>query len=41
MALASAASDKPLRPEAVDLNTFRARKLDRADGGIREYRRAA
>jgi hypothetical protein len=41
MALASAAPDKPLPPEVVDLEAFRARKLDRAGGVVREYRRAA
>jgi len=41
MALASAAPDKPLPPEVVDRDAFRARKLDRAGGVVREYRRAA
>jgi putative transposase len=40
MALAGAAPDKPLPPEVVDLDAFRARKHDRAGGVIREYRRA-
>lgn len=41
MALDNAAPDKPLPPEATDLDAFRARKHDRAGGVIREYRRAA
>jgi putative transposase len=41
MALAGAAPDKPLPPEVVDLDAFRARKQDRAGGVIREYHRAA
>jgi putative transposase len=41
MALASAAPNKPLPPEIIDLDTFRARKHDRAGGVIREYHRAA
>jgi len=41
MALAGAAPDKPLPPEVVDLDAFRARKHDRVGGVIREYRRAA
>ena len=41
MTLASAAPDKPLPPEIVDLDAFRTRKHDRAGGIIREYRKAA
>jgi putative transposase len=41
MALASAAPDKPLPPEIVDLDAFRTRKYDRAGGVIREYHQAA
>jgi hypothetical protein len=39
MALASVAPDKPLPPEVVDLDAFRVRKFDRANGVVREYRR--
>jgi Integrase core domain len=41
LALASAAPDKPLPAEVVDLDAFRAQKHDRASGAIREYHRAA
>ena len=41
MALASAAPDKPLPPEVIDLNAFRARKNERIGGAIHEYRPAA
>jgi transposase InsO family protein len=41
MALSSAAPDKPLPAEVVDLDAFRTRKHDRAGGLIREYHRAA
>jgi transposase InsO family protein len=41
MAPASAAPDKPLPPEIVDLEAFRTQKHDRVGGVIREYHRAA
>jgi hypothetical protein len=41
MALASSAPDKPLAPEATDLDAFRMRKHDRAGGVVQEYHRAA
>jgi putative transposase len=41
MALDSAAPDKPLPPEVVDLDALRARKQARACGVINEYHRAA
>jgi putative transposase len=41
MALASAAPDKPLPPEVVDLDTFHTRKHDGAGGVVHEYHRAA
>jgi transposase InsO family protein len=40
-ALASAAPDKPLPAEGVDLEAFRARKLYRAGGIVHEYQQAA
>jgi putative transposase len=40
-ALASAAPDKPLPPEIVDLDAFRTRRHDRAGGVIHSYQRAA
>jgi hypothetical protein len=41
MALASAAPDKPLPPEIIDLDALRIRKHDRVGGVIREYHQAA
>jgi putative transposase len=41
MALAGAASDKPLPPEVIDLDAFRAREHDRTGGVISEYHRAS
>jgi putative transposase len=41
MALASAAPDRPLPPEVVDLENFRTRRHDRVGGVIHEYRRVA
>jgi hypothetical protein len=40
MALANAAPEKALPPEAIDLDAFRVRNFDRAGGGVRESRRA-
>jgi transposase InsO family protein len=41
MALYSAAPDKPLPPEATDLQAFRARRHDRIGGVIHEYQQVA
>jgi putative transposase len=41
MALDSAAPAKPVPPEVVDLDAFRARKQDRVGGVIHEYQWAA
>jgi putative transposase len=41
MALASAAPDKPLPPDVVDLDALRTRKRDRAGGVIQKYHQAA
>jgi hypothetical protein len=41
MAPASAAPDKPLPSEVVDLDAFRVRRRDRAGGIVHEYQQAA
>jgi hypothetical protein len=41
MALAGAAPDKPLPPEAVDLDAFRVHRRGRAGGVVHEYQQAA
>ena len=41
MALHSAASDKPLPPEVIDLQAFRTRRNDRIGGIIHEYQQAS
>jgi putative transposase len=41
MALSSAAPDKPLPSEVIDLDAFRARRHDRVGGVVHEYHRAA